>query len=362
MEFALQYEIQVPRPWGPNSESDVYFEIIEQIKEGERVGFNAVWMVEHHFLPEFSHCSAPEVFLAAVAQHTSTIRIGHGVVLAPPPFNHPVRVAERIGALDILSRGRVEFGIGRSITQAELGGFSIDPGDSRPMMLEALDLIPRFWLEDGPVGFEGKYISMPPRQVVPRPVQRPHPPMWMACTSPDSYVMAGELGLGVLGFGNAVDPPGVKRRLDAYRDGLTRAQTNGRAINDRAGIFLMAFCAETDAEAEKIASAPMAKYLDDTFAHFLFWGTGADLPPGYEWYAQAAKKVGAASQAQKFDYLRDNHMLLCGSPQTIIDTLKSYEHAGIDQLLMGSQYAGMPHDAIMNSIQLMGKEVLPHFQ
>ena len=235
VDFGLIYELQVGKPWADDSESNVYWQAIEQIQEAERAGFTHAWAVEHHFLAEFSHCSAPEVFLSAVAQHTSTIRIGQGVVLCPPPFNHPVRVAERIAVLDILSRGRVEFGAGRSITEPELGGFGIDPADSRPMMLEALELIPQFWMANGePVGYEGKYISVPPRTVVPRPVQKPHPPMWLACTSPDTYGLAGELGMGVLGFGNAIDPPAMARRIETYRAGLARAKPVGR-LRQRAG-------------------------------------------------------------------------------------------------------------------------------
>ena len=362
MDFGLIYELQVGKPWTDDSESNVYWQAIEQIQEAERAGFTHAWAVEHHFLPEFSHCSAPEVFLTAVAQHTSTIRIGQGVVLCPPPFNHPVRVAERIAVLDILSRGRVEFGAGRSITQPELGGFGIDPADSRPMMLEALDLIPQFWMANGePVGYEGKYISLPPRTVVPRPVQKPHPPMWLACTSPDSYGLAGELGMGVLGFGNAIDPAAMARRIETYRDGLSRAKPVGAFVNDQVAVFLMAICAPTDAEAHDIARDAFAKYLDDTFAHFLHWGKGADLPPGYEWYAQAARTVSAASQSQKFDYLFENHMLLCGSPDTICEVIAEYRDAGMTQVLMGSQYTGIPHEAIVNSIRLVGKEVIPVF-
>ncbi|MGH9035258.1 MAG: LLM class flavin-dependent oxidoreductase [Acidimicrobiia bacterium] len=362
MDFGLIYELQVPRPWTDDSDSDVYWQAIEQIQEAERVGYTHAWCVEHHFLAEFSHCSAPEVFLATVAQHTSTIRIGHGVVLAPPPFNHPVRVAERMAALDILSRGRVEFGAGRSITEPELGGFGIDPAESRPMMLEALDLIPKLWMARGePVAYEGKYVSLPPRSVLPRTVQKPHPPMWLACTSPDTYGLAGELGLGVLGFGNAIDPAAMSRRVRTYREGLARATPVGATVNDQVAVFLMAHCAPTDKEAHEVARDAFAKYLDDTFAFFLNWGKGEGLPPGYEWYAEAARTVGAASQAQKFDYLVDNHMLLCGSPDTLCQVISEYREAGMTQVLMGKQFAGIPHEAILNSIRLIGKEVIPEF-
>jgi len=169
------------------------------------------------------------------------------------------------------------------------------------------------------------------------------------------------LGMGVLGFGNAIDPPAMARRIETYRAGLARAKPVGAGINEQVAVFLMAICAPTDAEAHDIARDAFAKYLDDTFAFFLHWGKDQALPPGYEWYAQAARTVSAASQAQKFDYLFDNHMLLCGSPDTICEVIGEYRDAGMTQVLMGSQYTGIPHEAIVNSIRLIGKEVIPVF-
>ncbi len=184
MKFGLIYELQMPRPWDETSESDIYWQALEQIVVAEEAGFDFVWAVEHHFLTEYSHCSAPEVFLSAVAQHTKRIRIGHGVVLLPPPFNHPARVAERVAALDIMSRGRVEFGTGRSITEAELGGFRIDPEHSRGMWEEALHEIPKMWMHEVYPGFEGRYFSMPSREVIPKPVQNPIRPYGWRAHSP----------------------------------------------------------------------------------------------------------------------------------------------------------------------------------
>src|SRR5215472_16555651 len=144
MKFDLLYELQMPKPHDARSEYRCYHEALEQIVLADRLGFDTVWEVEHHFLTEFAHSSAPEVFLAAVAQRTERIRIGHGVVQIPYKFNHPVRVAERIAVLDIMSDGRVEFGTGRS-TPFEQAGFEIDVEESRAMFEESLELIPRLW-------------------------------------------------------------------------------------------------------------------------------------------------------------------------------------------------------------------------
>src|SRR5262249_50432837 len=132
MKVDLLYELACPRPWTDEKERNVYWEALDEIALADAVGFGTIWAVEHHFLTEFSHCPAPEVFLGALSQRTKRIRLGHGVVLLPNPFNYPIRVAERVAALDIFSRGRVEFGTGRS-TWYEQQGFGIDGAQTRAM-------------------------------------------------------------------------------------------------------------------------------------------------------------------------------------------------------------------------------------
>ncbi|HBZ71841.1 MAG TPA: LLM class flavin-dependent oxidoreductase, partial [Deltaproteobacteria bacterium] len=178
MKIDLLYEIQIPKPHDERSEYRAYWEAMEQIELADRMGFSTAWAVEHHFLTEFAHSSAPEVFLAAVAQRTQRIRVGHAVTLLPYPFNHPIRVAERIGALDIVSNGRVEFGTGRS-SAYEQEGFEVAPDETREMWQEALEMIPRMWSTEE-FSHDGKYFRIPRRNVVPKPIQKPHPPIWVA--------------------------------------------------------------------------------------------------------------------------------------------------------------------------------------
>src|SRR5687768_17490260 len=138
MRFGIFYEHQLPRPWDDGAEEKLLSDALEQVELADQVGIDYVWEVEHHFLEEYSHSSAPEVFLAAASQRTKNIRLGHGIVQLPPNFNHPVRTAERIATLDLVSNGRVEFGSGESSSEAELGGFRIDPVLKREMWLEGL--------------------------------------------------------------------------------------------------------------------------------------------------------------------------------------------------------------------------------
>ncbi len=167
MKFGTFYEHQLPRPWTPGAELKLFQDALDQVELADRLGIDHMWEVEHHFLEEYAHSSAPEIFLAACSQRTSRIRLGHGIVLLPPAYNHPARVAERIATLDLVSNGRVEFGTGESSAEAELGGFLIPRAEKRDMWMEALGAIARMFVEDPFLGHEGKYFRMPVRNVVP---------------------------------------------------------------------------------------------------------------------------------------------------------------------------------------------------
>src|SRR5262252_2961623 len=173
MRFGLFYEHQLPRPHPAGAEEQLLRDALEQVELADRVGLHSVWEVEHHFLEEYSHSSAPEVFLAAASQRTKRIRLGHGIVQLPPGFNHPARVAERIATLDLLSGGRVDFGTGESSSQMELGGFGVDREQKRAQWTEALDVVTRMLVEEPFTGHRGRFLSVPPRIVVPKPKQRP---------------------------------------------------------------------------------------------------------------------------------------------------------------------------------------------
>ena len=177
MRFGIFYEHQNPRPWeGERSEHALLRNALDQIELADRLGFDYVWEVEHHFLEEYSHSSAPEVFLAAASQRTERIRLGHGIVQIPPAVNHPARVAERVATLDLVSNGRVDFGTGESSSGAELGGYLVDRQAKRAMWEDAIDAITRMFVEEPFAGWDSEFIQMPPRNVVPKPLQKPPPP------------------------------------------------------------------------------------------------------------------------------------------------------------------------------------------
>ncbi|MDX2378487.1 MAG: LLM class flavin-dependent oxidoreductase, partial [Acidimicrobiia bacterium] len=217
MRFGIFYEHQLPKPWGPDDEFRLLKEALEQVVLADRLGFDYAWEVEHHFLDEYSHSSSPEVFLAAAAARTERIRLGHGIRQVIPNYNHPARTAEGLATLDLISDGRVDFGIGEGATRLELHGFDIPAKRKREMSLEAGEQIANMMVMDPYPGFESEFFSMPCRNVLPKPRQRPHPPMWIACTNRDTIKVAARNGLGALAF-SFVDPDEARTWADIYYD------------------------------------------------------------------------------------------------------------------------------------------------
>ena len=359
MEFALFYEIPVARPWTRRSERDAYHEVLEQAVLGEQAGFHSLWTVEHHFLEEYSHCSNPEVLYGAIAARTSRLRLGYGVRLMPFPYNHPVRSAESAAVLDIISDGRVEFGTGRSSTRIELEGFGIDPHRTRELWEEAVDVIVAAWTNDV-LEWKGKQFSIPPRRVLPKPVQDPHPPLWGATSSPDSHRIMGEKGMGLLSFTIGTSPEELKDRIDLYRDGLTRAKPVGKFVNGRAGTFTMVNVARTREQARANAAESFewyAKAGTEAVASVAKWMRELGQESGTYAYGDALADLDTSFLT--YDFLESTGACIVGTPEACIETAKRYEAAGCDLLRCLMNPYKVPHKAVMESIELMGKYVIP---
>src|SRR3954449_11935622 len=245
MKFGIFYEHQLPRPWETDSEYRLIQDALEQIEYADRIGIDYAWEVEHHFLEEYSHSSAPEVFLAAASQRTERIRLGHGIVQTPPAFNHPARIAERIAMLDLVSNGRVDFGTGESSSEAELGGFMIDPSEKRAMWEEGLRVAVRCMTEEPFTGHSGNYVTMPPRNVVPKPLQQPHPPVWVACSRRETIHLAAQKGIGALTFA-FINPEEAEQWVGDYYATIQSEQCvpGGFAVNPNITVVLPMMCHE----------------------------------------------------------------------------------------------------------------------
>ncbi len=363
MKLGLQYEIQRSRPHHDNFMYEIYHQATEQVKLADRLGFHSVWTVEHHFLNEWSYSSAPEVWYGALSQVTSRIRLGHGVCLLPMPFNHPVRVAERIAVLDIMSNGRVECGTGRSITEDELGGFDISPEDSRPMWEEAVGQIPKMWTQEVYQGFEGKYFRMPPREVIPKPVQKPHPPLWVAATQPSTWQVAAHKGIGALGFG--ISEPGILEGLvKTYKQAIRDCEPVGSFVNDRTAAATVCICAPTREEALGLGKDT----IDFTTrkARELFTPFANQDIKGYEYYKQMAQAQAALADYRlstaDLEKRIESGSVMIGDPEDCLRVARIYESAGVDELLLLVQVGAVPHEKVVQTIELLARHVMPKLE
>lgn len=357
MKFGLLYEMETPRPWHDRSEYNIYWEALAQIERADQLGFDHVWEVEHHFLEEYSHSSAPEVFFGAVSQRTKDIRISHGVRLLPFNFNHPIKLAEQAAVLDIISNGRVEFGTGRSTTSMELDGFGIDYERTRDEVRESLEIIVKAWTEDI-LEWNGPLLQIPPSRVVPKPIQKPHPPMWMACVAPDSYTMAGDRGLGVLSF--SLNWEQVQKAMARYREAFAeRKDQIPLVVNERFASMAIVHVATNPGDIA-IGFDGARWFLHHVAKLFEPLMVKNELY-SYD-YLRRTFGLSADAMSLSDDELREHPMVVVGDPDEVVDKLKQFQGAGLDQVICFKQCGQIPHANIMSSLELMGRHVLPVFR
>ena len=350
MKFGIFYEHQLPRPWQEGSELRLFQEALDQVELVDRLGIDFAWEVEHHFLEEYSHSSAPEVFLAACSQRTQRIRLGHGIVLMPAGYNHPARVAERIATLDLVSGGRVEFGTGESASRIELEGFGISPDQKRAMWREATEQVANMLVMDPYPGFEGKSFSMPCRTVVPKPVQRPHPPLWLACSNRETIRQAARLGMGALTFA-FVDPAEARHWVDEYYSTIESECTPiGHSVNANVAIVTGFSCHE-DAEEAKRRGLDGFHFFGFALGHFYLFGTQR---PGRTQIWENFERARPLWQQQETGRG-------IGTPDDLREHLRGFEQAGVDQVIFIQQGGKNRHEHICESLELFASKVMPEF-
>ncbi len=358
MKFGLFYEMQLPKPWDDDSEYRIYKESIEQVKLADSLGYDYIWEVEHHFLEEYSHSSAPELFLAAASQVTKNVRLGHGIVLTPPPYNHPVRIAERISVLDLLSDGRVDFGSGESTSDMELGAFHVSRDEKFDMWLEGLRAALTF-MRPGPQEFHGKYVDVPLRNVIPKPRQKPHPPLWTASGRAASIDRAAHYGLGALGF-DPVEPDEVATRVNSYLRVIREdCDPVGEFINAKVAMVSPFMCCKTDEEA-LAKGLHGSQFFIHALAHFYY---GPDpSAPGQPGHIPGQGNVTEDYWKRPSDAVKTWPRGCIGSPEYIQRRLQSFEDAGLDLIIFIAQAGFNKHDDIMESIDMFGRTVMKPFQ
>jgi alkanesulfonate monooxygenase SsuD/methylene tetrahydromethanopterin reductase-like flavin-dependent oxidoreductase (luciferase family) len=372
MRFGIFYEHQIPRPWGDDGEHRLMTDALEQIELADHVGFDYVWEVEHHFLEEYSHSSASGVFLGAASQRTERIRLGFGILPLPAGYHHPARVAETAAMLDLVSGGRVELGTGETSSGAELEGFGVDRDTKRAQWEEMLPVVARMMVEEPFAGAEGRFFSMPPRNVIPKPLQKPHPPLWVACSRRETIRLAAEKGVGALSF-SFVEPEEAKAWVDEYREIIAseRCVPGGFSVNPQVAVVLPMMCAPDEAQAIE-RGIDGAHFFGYSLAHYYVFG---DHHPGhtnvYEEFLERRDEVGLARSVITDDGAPLGVRVLqqglgslrgaIGSPAQIRDLCRRYEDAGVDQVVFVMQAGRNRHDHICESIELFATEVMPEF-
>ncbi len=381
MKFGLAFEMQRPT----RDQHSIINETIDQCVLADEMGWDHVWFVEHHFLTGFSMSPCPEVIFGALSRLTKRIRLGFGVVILP--YHHPVRVAERVAMVDHLSNGRVDFGTGRSAAY-EQTGMGIDPRDSREMWEEALEMVPQVWEKEF-FNWEGKYWNVPSREVLPKPFQDPHPPIWVAALQPATYELAAQKGIGVLALG-VVAPSQLAEHIRKYKRDVANAKPVGKFINNQWLSSTMGLCGEDDDEAVELCTlslktffGPDKPYLKDqtnvyetllkqwggvpdhlqnNFARYIQneqkdpdTGQSVDLSGGTTFARQAVLDIDGQT-------LRERGVIVAGNPEECIKAVKLHEAAGVDEIQFLMATESVPHDKVMKSIELFGRSVIPAFK
>lgn len=372
MKFSIIYEAQMVDT-SRESEQRTFHEIIEQSLLAEKVGFDTIWCVEHTALTQYAHMSAPETVLAFIAGATTRIGVGHGVVCLPPAMNHPIKVAERIATLDILSRGRVHFGMGKGGTQQEAGAFGYDLNTLQPMIDESMYLIPKIMVQDE-IEHDGEYIKIPRRPIHPKPYQDPHPPLYMACTREATLEMAGKRGIGalVLGFSG---PDEIAKKNAIYREHFRHRKPEDQ-VGFRPTEHLAALCAATvldDREKARRIGLRGQRFFAESIA---YWYQGGPKPTVDESLTASDQEAILAQEKEAMvAYLSEEHIPIgdehtsnytiaqdaYGTPEDCIRYVKRLQDGGADEILFLFQMGGIPHDVIMETIQNIGEKVIPHF-
>lgn len=354
MKFSLLVEAQLAQPT-PETEHRLFHDIVEQAELADALGYHAIWAVEHHGLREYSHCSAPEVLLSYIAARTRRIRVGHSVSLTAGRYNHPIRVAERIALLDILSGGRVNWGSGKSASRTEQDAFEIDRATLDAQWREALEMIPRMWRSDV-FEHEGVHYRIPPTAVIPKPVQQPHPPVYMACSRPESIVLAGELGIGSLNFAAGTEEQ-LADNVRKYRDAMTACATPEHRRTNQFCCTPATLVLESDREA-CAAGFRGARYHQEGLATYFFSperiAGSPELSSGPLSDPDLARAMASRGAGGPLN-------TVIGDPDIASESVARFQACGVDELILIMQMGTVPQELVLRSLRVFAEHVMPRF-
>jgi alkanesulfonate monooxygenase SsuD/methylene tetrahydromethanopterin reductase-like flavin-dependent oxidoreductase (luciferase family) len=356
MEFGLFIGGWVPDYLDGRDDAGEHERLVNETRiaeAGDRTNWKYVWVTEHHFLTEYSHISASEIVMPHILARTERIRVASGIINVTPPVNHPARIAERVAMLDHLSGGRFDFGTGRGSSTTEQGGFGItDPDLTKEMFDEVMPEFRKMWSQDS-YSFDGRFFSMPERNVLPKPYVKPHPPMWVAAGNPDTFEKAARLGLGVICFTGG-SPDKMKALVDVYKETIKDADPVGDYVNDNVAITTSFMCLEDgDAARDWMTRSRNGRQQSLVFKYLDTFPKPPGIPdwpneipdPTLEQLAAGAEKGTS----------------IVGTPDECAEILQKWEAIGVDQLIMGPTGSTYPYEVVEEAVELFGTKVIPQF-
>ena len=356
MEFGIFNSLYLPHQLSDkdpgHAEHNRLMDEVAWTKAADGAGFKYSWATEHHFLEEYSHLSANESFIAYLAGVTSRIHVGSGIINVTPPVNPPARVAERVAMIDHLSGGRFEFGVGRGSSTTEQKGFGIDdPELTKEMVDEVLPQFKRMWRETD-YSFEGKFFSMPKRNVLPKPFTDPHPPMWIAAGNPSTFQKAARMGLGVLCF-TMGSPESLKPLIETYKNEIEHAEPVGEYVNNNIMVTSQMLCLEDGQRARDIACNMTSGYQNSLVFRYL---DTFPKPPGIPTWPDLIPEP----TPEGLNASIDAGLVCVGTPDEVNRSVQGYVDAGADQLVFGMLSTTMPVEVAIEAVETFGRHVLPN--
>lgn len=356
MEFGLFIGCWVPDYLDGRNDAYEHERLINETRiaeAGDRSNWKYVWVTEHHFLTEYSHMSASEVAMAHILARTERIRVASGIINVTPPVNHPARIAERVAMLDHLSGGRFDFGTGRGSSTTEMGGFGItEPDLTKAMFDEVMPEFRKMWAQDS-YSFDGRFFSMPERNVLPKPHVKPHPPLWVAAGNPDTFEKAGRMGLGVICFTGG-SPEKMRPLIDIYKEAIKDAEPVGDYVNDNVAITTSFMCLEDgDAARQAMTTSRNGRQQSLVFKYLNTF----PKPPGVPDWPTEIPDPTLEDLAVGFQ----KGTSIVGSPDDCAEALAKWQGIGVDQLIMGPTGSAWPYGLVEESVELLGNKVIPQF-
>ncbi|MBI2311772.1 MAG: LLM class flavin-dependent oxidoreductase [Betaproteobacteria bacterium] len=349
MRLDLFHEIALPPHLG-RTEAQAYGDTLAELELADELGFGCAWLVEHHFMPGYSHCSKPELVLAAAAARTRRLRLGLAVI--PLPLHHPVHVAERVATLDVLSGGRLEAGIGRGFSPAEFAAFQVPMSESRERVRESLDIL-RLSFSGSPVSYRGKHYRLDAREILPHCLQAPHPPLWTAAVSPDTFEWAAGEGMGILA---GPFKPWLMVKHDIAR---FRSLWN-HAAPPRIGMTVGILCLKDGRRARELAAEAIPWFYRELYRTTLPVLEG--LYPSYEHFHELGRFRQLLKLGINLTLLETFGMAVVGTPQECIEKLKRYQSAGVTNLLCAVGAGAVPSGVARESMRCLAEKVMPAFR